>query len=186
MKGKQMELYRLLWGTRIVDLVHPIWPEVPRNTMASEDQSQKRICTSTSLDGCLTGIGPSHIGLNSLKDQLACGGIDTNDVRFPFTALVFQVDRHSPEVMLPGKVAQFVPDAFHSGECWITLPTVPVASAHIWLLSADIEQIDLLVNGQLHPYLMISNSCWSSEPENPAPAFRDAIISAARRYLEEH
>ena len=51
-----MEFYHVIWGSHSLDLIKPISPRVPNNTMYGEDKSIGRICVSTSLDDCLTGL----------------------------------------------------------------------------------------------------------------------------------
>jgi hypothetical protein len=183
-------LYRLLWGHHSINPAEQILPAVPRNRMSAEDHTIQRICTSTSLDGCLTGIGPTHIGLNYLQEMIKQEKEDREEwsktATFPFTVIRFQVSRKDPDVLLPGKVFKYVPDAFESGECWILKPIAPTEVKYLWLIDGEIVESDLPVNGCKYRYLEIHNSVWSETPKTPNPDFMKGVVAAAREWLEQN
>lgn len=154
--------------------------------MDGENQQIARICTSSSLDGCLTGIGPTHIGLNYLSDMLGHETTEPKDVIFPFTVLEFGVQRGDPSVMLPGKVARYVPDAFLSDECWITEPSYPSAVERLWLTDGTIVETGLLLNGKKYRYLCLEDSVWSHTPQPARKAFAKEILAAAHEWLQQN
>lgn len=178
------KLYRLIYGTRNIDPDALVYPKIPLNRMDGEDNAIPRICTSTSLDGCLTGVGPSHIGLHSLQENLIDhDGFDADSLLFPFTVLQFEMSRNDPALMRTGKVAKYVPDAWMSEECWITKPVFPTSVRHLWLTGGVVEETAIVL-GEEHrkyKYLMVSDSKWSHEPCAPESDFKLAIVNAAKR-----
>lgn len=184
-----MVLYHLIWGH--VDLLEgePVLPKVPVNTFDDEDKTIARICVAQTLDDCLTGIGPSHIGAYCLLDFLKQRGEDvglvTGDLELPFTVVKFEVDRSDPDVWLPGKVAEYVPDAFKTQECWLTGPFVPVEVSHRWLVGGEVVQSNFLFRGEKLLYNMISNSVWSDEAVCAESKFVDDILLVTKTWLEQ-
>lgn len=167
-----------------------IYPRIPVNVIEGEDKSVPRICTSTSLDGCLTGIGPNVIGINCLLDIM-----DQNksfklskpvDIVLPFTVIKFEVNKNSPDVWLSGKVAKHgVVDAFYSDECWITKPTVPCEVMHLWLTDGKVINHNLLFNGEKYLYSLISNSQWSNKEQPVNTEFLFEIFDNTKAWLKQ-
>lgn len=180
---KKVTLYRLLYGIHDICPDAPILPCVPKNTMEGEDISIPRICTSSSLDGCLTGIGPSHIGLSALQEEINSGHPSIASMSFPFTVICFQIDRGDPALLSPIKISKYVPDALWAEEHWITHPIAPVYTSTQWLIGGTVNEDWLPFRGIQHRYLTISDSCWSKTPCCPDPQFKKAILKAANEYL---
>ena len=180
---QKLTLYSLLYGIHSIAPGTPIIPRIPKNTIEGEDTSIPRICTSSSLDGCLTGIGPSHIGLNALQEKIDSGNPSMESISFPFTLLCFQIERKDPALLLPEKVAQYVPDALWSSEHWITRPITPLWTCTQWLVDGTVNEDWLPYRGVKHKYLTISDSCWVETPCCPNPQFKKAILKAAKEYL---
>lgn len=186
--SNNLTLYSLIWEHQDINVNDYIYPRVPENTLSTEDKTIPRICTSESIDGCLTGIGVSHIGINGLKELIDQGkepkDINLFNILFPFTIVKFNINKKSPDVLLSGKVIEYgVDDAFHSGETWITQPTKPCEISHKWLVNGDVEKTFLLHNGFKHLFYTISNSQWSDEKRTPNKTFLKNILQVTKEWM---
>ena len=183
-----LTLYSLIWGFQDIDENTLIYPRIPENTLSTEDKTIPRICTSKFIDGCLTGIGVSHLGLNGLKKLIDQRNepevVNPYNLLLPFTILEFNVDKYSPDVWLPGKVSKYgVDDAFHSGDIWITQPVKPCEVSHKWLVDGDIEKTCLLHNGSKQIYYTVSNSQWSEVKRTPSKIFLRNILDVTKEWI---
>jgi hypothetical protein len=169
------KLYRLLMGERKIDPWNPVFPCIPHHTLPDEDRSILRICTSTSLDGCLTGIGLNRIAKNGIES----GGWG-EDVFLPFTVLVFYVDWKDPWFLPTCEVSKYVPDAFETNECWLLEPMLPDEVNHLWLVNGKVLDEHSLVDGRYFEYPSIRNSVWSEKPRCLNPWFAEDLGFAQR------
>ena len=183
-----MEFYHVIWGSHSLDLGKPISPRVPNNTMNGEDKSIGRICVATSLDDCLTGLGPVNIGLHYLCENLRQhdNKLELTDVTLPFTVAKFNIDRRDPNVMLPGKVAKYVPDAFLSQECWITKPTTPDEALNLWLVGGTLIEGSMLDQGKKCTYYYITDTKWSSIEQKADIKFVQNIFDVTKVWLSQN
>lgn len=183
-----MEFYHVIWGSHSLDLSKPISPRVPNNTMNGEDKSIGRICVSTSLDDCLTGLGPVNIGLHYLSENLRQhdNKIELTDVTLPFTVAKFNMDRGDPSVMLPGKVAKYVPDAFLSQECWITNPTIPEEALNLWLIDGTLVKGSMLDQGEKCTYYYVTDTKWSTTEQKADLKFVQDLFDVTKVWLSQN
>ena len=84
-------LYHLIWGHPSVAQNKTIEPRIPKNIMETENNTIQRICVAPTVDDCLTGIGPSNIGVNFLMEELhkGCNTVAYNNILLPFTIVRF-------------------------------------------------------------------------------------------------
>lgn len=171
-----MILYRIVKGHFPDTDFRIVHPRVPERIFQEEDKVTPRICLAKSLDGCLTALSPSLIGIELLMDTIRdvpdgpCAKQEVQRrlrfMQIPYTILEFDVDPNSKTVWMTNKVAQHVPDAFHTGECWLLVPATPVRIQRLWLVAGDIVESRLLVDGRSWRYAELKNSIWSQKAAN--------------------
>lgn len=67
-----MILYRIVKGHFPDTEFHIVHPRVPERIFQEEDKVTPRICLAKSLDGCLTALSPSLIGIELLRYYSGC------------------------------------------------------------------------------------------------------------------
>ena len=100
---KPVNLYRLIYGHVPISTADTVEPVIPQNRLPTENSLLPRICVSKTLDGCLTAIGPSIIGIRTLLNQFPSKEGTTPSLRnnkeaklmFPFTILRFDIPANS-------------------------------------------------------------------------------------------
>lgn len=183
-----MEFYHVIWGSHSLDLRMPFSPRVPNNTMDGEDNSIARICVALSLDDCLTGLGPVNIALRFLSENIRQydNNINLSDVMLPFTVVKFNLDRKDPRVMLPGKVAEYVPDAFSSQECWITKPTIPDEASNLWLVGGTLVKGSMLYQGEKCIYYHFEDTKWSTTEHKVDIGFAQQFFDVTKVWAKQN
>lgn len=184
---KKINLYHLIWGGYAIDCNEPILPRVPVHTIKGEDTEIKRICTAPSLDECLTGLGPTFLGLSFLKELKLYNKseLDLSKITLPFTVVKFCVDEKDSDVWLPDKVINYVPDAWMTQECWLLRPTMPSEAERLWLVNGKIYEEVLTYEGEKYIYYIIVDSEWSKEERKPDEKFLKDIFKVTRKWLKQ-
>lgn len=105
-------------------------PSVPDNRVAGEDSDTFRICTSTSIQNCLTSLGPNCIATWQLiENDMTIK--DFKNIKWkPLKIIVMQFDtKDIPKEQLINSFELFkrglVPDAYITKEHWILEPCRP-------------------------------------------------------------
>ncbi len=181
---KEIILYRLIYGHHAINVNEPLQPVVPSNHLDDENTSFPRLCTSTSLDGCLTSLGPHSIGIEYLQSKSSRPGADIRNVTLPYTLLRFQLDCNNPKLLLPNEVAKYVADAIHTQEHWIIKPICPCEVSHVWLVGGRVTDSSLLLQGIKFSYYIISDTEWSNSIQTVNPEFEKQIFSVTKKWLK--
>lgn len=111
--------------------------------------------------------------------------VDFCKILLPFTVVRFDVGRQAKDVLLPGKIAKFVPDAFHTQEHWILSPTVPTNTSRLWLVGGNIVAHSLLLNGEKQKYFMVYDSKWSETEQFADKDFVKNLLNIAKMWLTQ-
>lgn len=108
-------------------------PRIPENRIEGEDNKIGRICTSNSIGGCLSAVPNGGSRLEEYLHQ-------TNGFIQVFVFDTEKLNLSSEEVILPETLYRnnWVEDAEHTGEHWITVPVKPTES--YWLLIGGWEE----------------------------------------------
>lgn len=189
-----MNLYRISQGHAEASAFKLVHPAVPANAFQSEDSTIPRVCLAKSLDGCLTALSPSAVGINLLWSAVKKHPRGTpiskilseifESVEIPYTVLEFEVGEREPDFWPTSKVAQYVPDAFYTGECWLLKPAEPVDIRHMWLVSGDIVTSRIAIGGKKWRYMEVKNSVWSSSAQYASRDFVQQLLVLAQEQLK--
>lgn len=187
-----MELYRLIYGHKAMMSQDIVYPVIPQNRLPSEDGNIARICVSKTLDGCLTAIGPSIVGIQALLSYLSSKGETSRPLKrdgtarliFPFTVFTFNVSANCDYLIDTQNVLKFVADAQKTDECWLIKPCTPSCVSHLWLVDGAIELSFLCCNNRRYLYYQVSDSVWSECCSYATSRFSNEIIKTVERYLE--
>jgi len=105
-------------------------PSVPDNRVSGEDGETYRVCTSTSIQNCLTSLGPNCIaGWQLIENDMTVK--DYKNIKWkPLKIIVMQFDtRDIPKEHIINSYELFkrglVPDAYITKEHWILEPCRP-------------------------------------------------------------
>lgn len=184
-----MILYRLIFGHIPLTTTSLIEPVIPKNRFDSEDARIPRICTSTSLDGCLTSLGPATIGLDVLLRSLEHDPVETevsDGLCFPFTILTFHVPKDASYLVSTSEVAHHVPDAWLTKECWLTKSCTPNSVSHLWLKNGKIEKTHLYFQNQEYVYFRFDESIWYSQKVLANTEFQEKILFITDQVLKQY
>lgn len=184
-----MILYRLIFDHISLTTTSLIEPVIPKNRFDSEDARIPRICTSTSLDGCLTSLGPAIIGLEALLRSLEHDPIESeifDGLCFPFTILTFYVPKDASYLVSTGEVARHVPDAWLTKECWLTKSCTPNSVSHLWLKNGKIEKTHLSFRNQKYVYFRFDGSIWYSQKVLANTEFQEKILFITDQVLKQY
>lgn len=107
-------------------------PRIPKNRMKEEDCTTKRICFSKSIEGALLAIPDNKYFLNKSNEY------------FPLIK-VYEIDENliNDSLLDSSQIADKVPDAFKTGECWITKPVAPTNSYIIQVTSVTVDNMSI-------------------------------------------
>lgn len=168
-----MLLYRVIWGHDFGDNQFCA-PRIPEG-MLDEDETIPRVCTATSIEGCLTSIGVPYIGTKALNvayknycSEYPEKEIDMEKIwlstKYPMTLMAFWIfPDDDPKVMTSKQIAHVVPDAEITGECWIMKRIKPTSINRVWLYDAQIKDVAVtLSNGERIRMFEVSNPIFSS------------------------
>lgn len=189
---KPVNLYRLIYGHVPISTADTVEPVIPQNRLPTENSLLPRICVSKTLDGCLTAIGPSIIGIRTLLNQFPSKEGTTPSLRnnkeaklmFPFTVLRFDIPANSSYLIRTRDVSKLVADAWKTDECWLVKPCTPSCVSHLWLVDGIVELSSICHNNHKYPYYQVSNSVWSEQSSYATQKFSKEIIKTVDRYLQ--
>lgn len=88
--------------------------------------------------------------------------------------------------MYPGKVANYVPDAFLSQEYWITKPTKPESVETLWLVGGSIVEGDILIQGEKLTYYSLVETRWSATEQAADPDFIQSFVDITKVWLRQN
>lgn len=111
-----------------------IYPRIPGSYFSREDRSKARFCVSTSLEGCIMGLGVTSVFRRCLaaNDFTQLYTIDNREV-YPVIILTFEFG-----IPLYRPTSDEVPDVEDTDEHWITSETIPSKVELRWLDSNSI------------------------------------------------
>lgn len=114
-------------------------PAIPESRMQEEDAVTKRICVATTVEGCFSALPSGGSRINNLVEKV--GGvfrvfhIDTDACGIPEEAIWSDAYLYENDL---------VPDAEHTGECWILKPFTCDESHLIMIDSFEEESADII------------------------------------------
>ncbi len=114
-------------------------PAVPESRMQEEEDETKRICVATTIEGCFSALPSGGSRINRLVEQ--AGGvfrvfhIDTEVCGIADEAIWNDIYLYEEGL---------VPDAEHTGECWILEPFTCAESHLIMIDSFEEESADII------------------------------------------
>lgn len=104
------------------DPVEKFEPKIPQNRAPEEDQTIRRIC-------CIrTGKDMKKDIMKALNASPCAGEALNRIASFGFYPVLHVYEMDSQDYLLPDEVQKYVPDAYYSGECWLTKK--PVSFIH--------------------------------------------------------
>ena len=96
------------------DPVEKFEPKIPQNRAPEEDQTIRRIC-------CIrTGKDMKKDIMKALNASPCAGEALNRIASFGFYPVLHVYEMDSQDYLLPDEVQKYVPDAYYSGECWLT------------------------------------------------------------------
>ncbi|MCK9470681.1 MAG: hypothetical protein M0Q88_02880 [Bacilli bacterium] len=125
-----MKLYH---ATMNLDIIKEFTPRIPENRFAGEEEHTKRICLSSSIEGCITA---APFGGSSLSENIYAGSNSSKLIRI-YEFDISEIERkhiYTPDYLYK---KDLVRDAAITGEYWITVPIKPVNSYIIKLTKFD-------------------------------------------------
>lgn len=185
-----MTLYHLIQGHIKISPNKRIRPYIPKSRLSCEDGLRKRICVSSSLDGCITGIGLAAMGVRFVYELLEKHETDkdfllTDVLVFPFTVLEFDVDEDSENYMPPEQVQKYVPDAMATGEYWIIRPMRPSRIRKLWLVDGDVEKRTVMLDGETFILSALKNSVWVETKAFPSKKLMINVLKDVEKFLRQ-
>lgn len=96
------------------DPVEKFEPRIPKNRAPGEDQTIRRIC-------CIRTGKDIEKDIMKALNASPCAGEALNRIAsFGFYPVLHVYELDSQDYLLPDEVQKYVPDAYYSGECWLT------------------------------------------------------------------
>lgn len=100
------------------DPVEKFEPKIPQNRAPEEDQTIRRIC-------CIrTGKDMKKDIMKALNASPCAGEALNRIASFGFYPVLHVYEMDSQDYLLPDEVQKYVPDAYYSGECWLTKTSI--------------------------------------------------------------
>ena len=119
-KEKRMQKQKFIHVS--FDPVEKFEPKIPQNRAPEEDQTIRRIC-------CIrTGKDMKKDIMKALNASPCAGEALNRIASFGFYPVLHVYEMDSQDYLLPDEVQKYVPDAYYSGECWLTKK--PVSFIH--------------------------------------------------------
>lgn len=145
-----MKYYHISNGEEIIN---KFIPRVPEDRNIYEDDKIKRICVSTSLDGCLSAV-PWQYDIEYYADE-----------ELPITVYEFEIDEKdiiNSEYLYNNNL---VADANITKECWVTKEIEPNKIYDIILKEFSSEIYAIIPNDKKHDKNFIENGLYKNGTE---------------------
>lgn len=184
-----MRVHHLIRGHVSFDTSQKLIPHIPSNRLSCEDGTQKRICVSSSLEGCIAALGIVPCAVYALSELLKQQGRRATKqslfraLRFPFTALEFEIDEKADFFVPASQIESLVPDACITNEAWLTKPIAPCSVSHLWLVGGTILRTPIYCDEAEQFVNQIQNAEWSTTNVPPASDFLDSLYTEVMDFL---